>query len=779
MHSIVKRRKNWSAPGIDGIQNYWWKKLKGTWKSLLNCFSRWVEQPDEIPQWLAQGRTVLLPKTEELGNEKNYRPITCLNTCYKIFTGMIGNYMQEHAARNDIWDKSQLGTCSGVLGTVDQLIIDRAIMDEVKGQQRNLAVAFYDYQKAYDMVRHDWMIRVYQWMGVPEQLIEVVKELMKRWKTKLEVTENRKKIVSRLINFTRGFLQGDSFSPVGFCLTEVPVAMLMEGSDGYKMGKGGDRVVKRTHSFFIDDLKIYQETHQKLQIVNEMIVKASMDTGACYGVKKCAEIVFIKGKMVKSEGLQVLEEKMNALDPDKNEIYKFLGREQGNGIDVKCVMERVKAEVRKRLEQLIGKQLNDENLMKAINCRVIPVAGYVMNVCTLGKGDLEDLDMIVKSVLRREGFHGRQSSDERLYTKRKAGGRGLKSFREVYDETKTRVACYMATSTNEWICAAWKSDMQKEHTSLKREAETVMRKVDAPVIFDQGAVIISENRQTEWKAGWQTLKEILAEGQKRNKKRSFAEKRLQSEVPSQYEEEDYGWLKCNTDPRKTASIFALQEQMIETRAWKKIRGLIAEDMCRLCGEQRETVQHLLSGCKKLAGTEYLRRHDNTLKVLAVKWASENGLLPENFKWYREKWERGKVLENNGKKLYWDWEHRMWNSCTARRPDLTLEDTEKKMILLVDMACPNEKNKDEKREEKMRKYQQLCFELRERRQGYTVTFVPVVIGCLGGGIKQLENDVRKIFGNEKQITPTVREMQKTVLWESESIIRKVLSGLLNN
>ena len=94
---------------------------------------------------------------------------------------MIGNYMQEHAARNDIWDRSQLGTCSGVLGTVDQLIIDRTIMDEVKGQQRNLAVAFYDYQKAYDMVRHDCIIRVYQWTGVPEKLIEIVKELMKRW----------------------------------------------------------------------------------------------------------------------------------------------------------------------------------------------------------------------------------------------------------------------------------------------------------------------------------------------------------------------------------------------------------------------------------------------------------------------------------------------------------------------------------------------------------------------------------------------------------------------
>ena len=49
-----------------------------------------------------------------------------------------------------------------MLGTVDQLLVDNAIMDEVRNNKRNLAVAFYDYQKAYDMVRHDWMLRVYE-----------------------------------------------------------------------------------------------------------------------------------------------------------------------------------------------------------------------------------------------------------------------------------------------------------------------------------------------------------------------------------------------------------------------------------------------------------------------------------------------------------------------------------------------------------------------------------------------------------------------------------------
>ena len=138
-----------------------------------------------------------------------------------------------------------------------------------------------------------------------------------------------------------------------------------------------------------------------------------MNTGACYGVKKCVEIIFRKGKTIKGEGLAVFGEKMDALDSNKNEIYKFLGYEQADKIDVKRVMERVKKEIRKRLDHLTGLNLNDKNLMKAVNCRIIPVIGCVINICNLGKGDLDELDMIVKRVLRREGFDSRQSSDER------------------------------------------------------------------------------------------------------------------------------------------------------------------------------------------------------------------------------------------------------------------------------------------------------------------------------------------------------------------------------
>ena len=167
----TSKRKNWTAPEIDGIQNYWWKKFTSAQKALAKSFTSLYQDTSRIPEWWPSGRTVLIPKTKNLSDKKNYRPITCLNTSYKILTGLVAKYMREHALVNEIWDEGQLGAVEGVLGTVDQLIIDRCIMEEVKQHHRNLAVAFYDYKKAYDKVHHDWMIRVYDWIGIPRIII--------------------------------------------------------------------------------------------------------------------------------------------------------------------------------------------------------------------------------------------------------------------------------------------------------------------------------------------------------------------------------------------------------------------------------------------------------------------------------------------------------------------------------------------------------------------------------------------------------------------------------
>ena len=39
--------------------------------------------------------------------------------------------------------------------------------------------------------------------------------------------------MSRSISNASGFLWGKNYSPVGFCLTELPTAMILEETDGY------------------------------------------------------------------------------------------------------------------------------------------------------------------------------------------------------------------------------------------------------------------------------------------------------------------------------------------------------------------------------------------------------------------------------------------------------------------------------------------------------------------------------------------------------------------
>ena len=48
--------------------------------------------------------------------------------------------------------------------------------------------------------------------------------------------------------------------------------------------------------------------------------------------------------------------------------------------------------------------------------------------------------------------------------------------------------------------------------------------------------------------------------------------------------------------------------------------------CRVCFEQIETVEYLVAGCKVLANSEYLSRHNRALMILAIAWAKEHDLV---------------------------------------------------------------------------------------------------------------------------------------------------------
>ena len=56
-------------------------------------------------------------------------------------------------------------------------------------------------------------------------------------------------------------------------------------------------------------------------------------------------------------------------------------------------------------------------------------------------------------------------------------------------------------------------------------------------------------------------------------------------------------------------------------------------------------------------------------------------------------------------------------------------------------------------------------------------VPLVISALGEGVKETIQQIERIFGKSDWGQRIAGEMQKTILMDSESIIQKVPSGLV--
>ena len=135
------------------------------------------------------------------------------------------------------------------------------------------------------------------------------------------------------------------------------------------------------------------------------------------------------------------------------------------------------------------------------------------------------------------------------------------------------------------------------------------------------------------------------------------------------------------------------EQMVETKSWKASRGLAKCSKCRLCGQQRETVGHLLAS---------IWPSITALMILAISRAKEFNLVEKDMKWYKQKWCRGIPW----RMTMWDFEFNLRKTTTSRRLDLTLEVKQKKILWICDMACPQENNIVTKRDEKRAKYRQL-------------------------------------------------------------------------
>ena len=94
------------------------------------------------------------------------------------------------------------------------------------------------------------------------------------------------------------------------------------------------------------------------------------------------------------------------------------------------------------------------------------------------------------------------------------------------------------------------------------------------------------------------------------------------EMPEQTDKNlSWKWLvQSDLKVQTEAAICAAQKQALRIIQIKnKIDKTLENLLCKMCGERRETLQHIIHECKKLAQGEYRRKHDTVAKKRKEKW----------------------------------------------------------------------------------------------------------------------------------------------------------------
>jgi len=224
----LRTLRNWASPGPDGIQGFWWKCFSSVHLFLYKVFNQFLMGDMELPIWSPVGGTLLIPKATDLTNPKNYRPITCLNIIYKLWIGCLTTLMLNHCYSHQILHPAQKGCSRGQLGCVDHLLLTNGVWRQVRSRNRSLSVAWINYRKAFDSVPHNRLLECLQLFQFPPVLQTCLERLVPLWRTALfiQLPSCEPKYLSD-VSVRRGIFQGDTLSPLLFCLSLNPFSYLL------------------------------------------------------------------------------------------------------------------------------------------------------------------------------------------------------------------------------------------------------------------------------------------------------------------------------------------------------------------------------------------------------------------------------------------------------------------------------------------------------------------------------------------------------------------------
>lgn len=249
----IKKMKWRKAEGSDGIVVEMVEALGEFAVNKITDIANKVYETGIIPQRMQESEFIVIPKKVGAVECSKHRTISIMSQVAKMVLKVIDERLKAKVAEHV--DEEQYGFRKNK-GTRNAIFVLRTVIERAIEKQKDLYLCFIDFEKAFDTVKHDYLIETLKRYGVDGRDLRLLTQLYWEQKAVVRVGDD----VSEWFCIEKGVRQGCVLSPDLFSLYTQLVMEELRECEGVKIGGKNINNIR-----YADDMVLIADTEEKLQ----------------------------------------------------------------------------------------------------------------------------------------------------------------------------------------------------------------------------------------------------------------------------------------------------------------------------------------------------------------------------------------------------------------------------------------------------------------------------------------------------------------------------------